>query len=124
MYVYFKKINMKTIIFISMSFKHELSYQDFVFLISEIRTKIEGTDNDGSSSPPTHKYLSFKSSLIFIFFFFFYIYKLLTLRYLLICRFFNVMMPENLSDEIRVLNEYGGNMFDSDIDSDLRKLLD
>ncbi|RIA90697.1 Peroxin-3 [Glomus cerebriforme] len=76
----------------SMSFKNELSYQDFVWLISEIRSKIEGadiTDNDG----PAHK-------------------------------FFNVMMPENLSDEIRILNECGGNMFDATIDSNLRKLLD
>jgi len=36
-----------------MPFKHELSYQDFVWLISEIRSKVEGTDNSG----PVHKYL-------------------------------------------------------------------
>lgn len=38
-----------------MSFKNELSYQEFAWLISEIRTKIEGTDNDSLA----HKYLIF-----------------------------------------------------------------
>ncbi|GBB98921.1 hypothetical protein RclHR1_03360018 [Rhizophagus clarus] len=73
----------------SMSFKNELSYKEFAWLISEIRTKIEGSDNDGLA----HK-------------------------------FFNVMMPENLSDEVRILNECGGNNLDDTIDSNLRKLLD
>ncbi len=34
------------------------------------------------------------------------------------------MMPENLSDEINVLKEYGGDMFDDNIDPNLRRLLD
>lgn len=34
------------------------------------------------------------------------------------------MMPENLSDEIRILDECGGDNLDSSIDSSLRKLLD
>lgn len=34
------------------------------------------------------------------------------------------MMPENLSDEKRILNEYGGDNLDDTIDSNLRKLLD
>jgi hypothetical protein len=41
-----------------MSLKNELSYQDFAWLISGIRSKIEGADNDG----PAHKYLIFKFS--------------------------------------------------------------
>jgi hypothetical protein len=34
------------------------------------------------------------------------------------------MMPENLSDEIRILNECGGDNLDATIDSNLRRLLD
>lgn len=34
------------------------------------------------------------------------------------------MMPENLSDEIRILDECGIDNLDSTIDSSLRKLLD
>ncbi|CAB4381468.1 unnamed protein product [Rhizophagus irregularis] len=73
----------------SMSLKTELSYEEYAWLISEIRSKIEGNDNDS----PAHK-------------------------------FFNVMMPENLSDEIRILDECGIDNLDSTIDSSLRKLLD
>ncbi|CAG8547047.1 11936_t:CDS:2 [Funneliformis caledonium] len=73
----------------SMSFKYELSYQDFVWLISEIRSKVEGNDNGDPAN-----------------------------------RFFNIMMPEDLSDEVNVLREYGGDMFDDTIDPKLRKLLD
>ncbi|CAI2171928.1 1237_t:CDS:2 [Funneliformis geosporum] len=73
----------------SMSFKYELSYQDFVWLISEIRSKVEGDDK----SDPAN-------------------------------RFFNIMMPEDLSDEVYVLSEYGCNMFDDTIDPKLRRLLD
>ena len=43
---------------------------------------------------------------------------------MIICRFLNIMMPENLSDEINVLKEYGGDMFDDNIDPNLRRLLD
>lgn len=41
-----------------MSLKTELSYEEYAWLISEIRSKIEGNDNDG----PAHKYLIFKFS--------------------------------------------------------------
>src|SRR5690242_5263071 len=55
---------------------------------------------------------------------FFFIHIISDTKILLIDRFLNILVPENLSDEIRVLNEYGGETFDTIIDSNLRKLLD
>lgn len=61
LFICYKKIIL-ICIFISMSLKTELSYEEYAWLISEIRSKIEGNDNDS----PAHKYLIFKFSSLTI----------------------------------------------------------
>ncbi|CAJ0757370.1 9802_t:CDS:2 [Entrophospora sp. SA101] len=73
----------------NISLKDELSYKDFVWIVTEIRSHVERNESDNQSAWYT-----------------------------------NIMMPQNLEDEFKVLDKGGDNAFEVKIEPELRKLLD